>query len=505
MKYSFFTFCILLLLLVLTPIVPAQKASAAIVEEVNLVTFPLDKTVLIKFVPDAKFPKITGEAKIDLDERGRTSIEAKFKKLPSVFDLNGLYSAYVLWAILPDGTTQRLGELKTKPKSKFSDTSIKTQIQLNTFGMIVTVEPHYLVRLPNRAVVMRGGVPFGPDGRHTESSTVTCVFSEEDYFSNRPKLSPKEEKLYRKTPISFIAAENAVLLAGHAGAPRYANDEYNESVALLDELKQLRSRKAKEREIELLANKIIGVAANAEKKAVENKIEVKKTEIKTTETEKLEAIKKALDAAEGKVQVLNEQLDKTREDNMRLRRDFDEKDSQSTRLNQENIDLRERMQQIQSELDKLKVDNEFLRSENRRLQNVLSYDKEFPILIKFMKLFGGVRQNNKELILTLPADIWSKEENASIEPTKMEKLVPLFKKIGESNFFQITVFSFVNSVTDPADGQELADARADSIAELFINNGVDQKYIQTKAFLQPKTSRRSGNRDVIEISFKLLH
>ena len=507
MKLSKSIVCVVFALLVgVLRIFPQSTATTA--EEVFVLSYPLDKTIELNFVPEANFSGVGGKVEINLNERGEAHVKAEFKALPSVFDIGSLYASYVFWAVLPDGTTQNLGEIKTNPKSKFSNSSFEAEVRQNTFGMFVTVEPHYLVRQPGKSIVLKNAAPVGKDGQYTKSATVECALNE-DYFRSRPKLDKKKEKELRQTPITVIAAQNAVALARYAGAETYSPELYNEAFTLLEQVQQLKERKAKEKEIDLLASKTIGIAANAEKKAIEAKAERISQNEDIRNSRILEECNQKRTNAETKREFLEEELAKTRREKEILQRDFDEKYSQSIRLERENKDLKARFDANQNELNTLKVKNEKLQREVDKIRYVAEFKNDLPLLEKYLSIFGAVERREGGLMLTLANNIWSPELKDKIDPAQMEKLQPLFKKIGESKYLQLTVVSFVNSAGDPLEAQELADFRAREIAALFASNGVETDRIATKSFLQNqvvKAARKTPARETgrVEISFKLV-
>src|SRR6185369_7655828 len=118
-----------------------SQNSGNLEEEINTVSFPLDQEIDVPFVPDGKFPEVGGKASVDLDERGTSTVRISVRNLRSIFDIEGLFASYVIWAVLPDGSTQRIGELRTDDPKKASGAQLKAVVNLNTFGMIVTIEP----------------------------------------------------------------------------------------------------------------------------------------------------------------------------------------------------------------------------------------------------------------------------------------------------------------------------------------------------------------------------
>lgn len=483
----------------LLPISIFSQDSMTIFEEMQVITFISGKDIEVAFVPDAKFPGVQGEAKVELNSRGTASLKASFKNMPSVFDLGNFYSSYVIWAVLPDGTSQRLGEVKTEPKKKVSDGKFEADVPFNTFGIFITVEPHYLVRIPSRAIVLKNSIVVGKDSAQTKISTVQCALNE-DFFRNRPKLDKKKEKEFRRTPISLVAARNAVALARFAGAETYSSDLYAEADSLLEEAEEMFRNKSKENRIDLIANKAIGVAANAEIKAVgEIGDQTEKNREVRAKTE-LNKLKDDVKTLETQKKYLEENLERVRREKDNLNRDYIEKYNQSERLQIENKELKEKFNSAQTELNRLKIQNE-------RLLGVQTFREEFPALVKFIGVFGKISNTNDEITLILPNNIWLKEEEGLLDETRLETLQPLLKKIAEKKYLQVVVYSFVYSKNDVVEGQALADSRAAEIAKIFVSGGVSENRITKDSFLQNQgvnAVKKSKQPDRIEVKFRLI-
>ena len=158
-RVAVFSFLIVVLYSLFGGIVFSQS-SDNLVEELHVVSFPSDKEIEVPLVPDSRFPGVIGTAKVELDKRGTSTVKVAVKNLPSVFDVGDLFAAYMIWAVLSDGSIQRLGELIPGNPKKASKASFKATINSNTFGMLISIEPHALVRFPSRWIIFRGGLPF---------------------------------------------------------------------------------------------------------------------------------------------------------------------------------------------------------------------------------------------------------------------------------------------------------------------------------------------------------
>src|ERR1044072_5854081 len=87
-------------------------------------------------------PTARGEATVERwRKRNQTDIEISLSGMIPAYNFGGDYTTFVLWAITPAGQVDNLGEFRLKGDSA----QLKTATPHQTFAMIVTAEPHYLV------------------------------------------------------------------------------------------------------------------------------------------------------------------------------------------------------------------------------------------------------------------------------------------------------------------------------------------------------------------------
>ena len=486
-----------------------SQSANNIVEEIQVISFPLERKIDVPLVPDSRFAGVSGSANVELNKRGTAEVKVSVKNLPSVFDVGDFFAAYVLWAVLPDGSLQRLGELIPGNAKKASGASLKPTISSNTFGMLVTIEPHSLVRTPSRWIVFRGGLPSVKQINEVKYGAVKCVFSENDYFRARAELSKKEEKERRKKPLSLLAAQNAVSVARYAGAETNASETYNDAEVSLKKVVDAWQRKAKDREINLLANQTIQLAVVAEKQAVEARTEgIKRVEV-TKKSRELNETKDALTTVEAQKTLLEEQLARVTEQKDNLQRDFDTKFSQSNRLESENTILKE-------EILRLKVENQKLAAQLLITQSKINYFEDFPVLENFLKVFGKVRKEENDLILGLDEEIWLDSESTEINDEQAVRLESLVKKIVATKYLQITILTSANEGEDAISAQSFVEERAKNMSVWLIKSGVEKNRLKTQTRLTqavpqkvtPKTKKiniQKMNFNKTEISLALIN
>src|SRR6476659_8789117 len=180
------------------------------------ITYPLEETITVKLRGTTLLPRLKGEAKVRRAGRRGTRVELSIDDLPRASELGGIYTTYVLWAISPDGHVDNLGEIK-RSGSSFVNSKIDVTTPLQTFAMIVTAEPHFLMKVPSRMVVMENLQPQKPNGSQVETVDVRYIGNSSDYFRTArvPEIADAD---YRQTPVSLLGARQAISLAKYAGA-----------------------------------------------------------------------------------------------------------------------------------------------------------------------------------------------------------------------------------------------------------------------------------------------
>src|SRR6266446_449316 len=154
--------------LLLTGVAFAQSDSP---RQTVAVTYPIDETITVKFRGTTLLPRLTGVAKVRRAGRRGTRVELSVDDLPRASELGGIYTTFVLWAISPDGHVDNLGEIK-RSGSSFVNSKLDVTTPLQTFALIVTGEPHFLMKVPSRMVVLENLPPQRLAGSQIQTADV---------------------------------------------------------------------------------------------------------------------------------------------------------------------------------------------------------------------------------------------------------------------------------------------------------------------------------------------
>jgi hypothetical protein len=149
-------------------------------------------------------PRATGKADVEF-KHGRSMIKLEMENLGHPQSLGAYYTTYILWAVAPEGQAESLVELPISSKFKVDATT-----NFQTFGLMITAEPHARVALPSPVIVAENNLRKGTEGRTGVSKIEYSGDSGAWYVVSSP--SPALNADY-STPLLILGARRAVWIA----------------------------------------------------------------------------------------------------------------------------------------------------------------------------------------------------------------------------------------------------------------------------------------------------
>jgi len=217
------------------------------------ITYPEGQTLSVKFQGTYRLPLGRAEAKVER-KKGMTEIEIELDDMKPATLFGGQYNTYVLWALSPEGVVKNAGEFIIQGTKSKLDVST----QLDAFAMFITAEPHYLVQVPSRVVVLENVVPEGTRGTralpYTTRAAPACTRS-----STSP-LPTSSRKPRARCATELGQAKAAVSLAEEAKAAQYAPEKLAEAKAALAKLEQTAGAGAAKTEVTELGREAVRLA-----------------------------------------------------------------------------------------------------------------------------------------------------------------------------------------------------------------------------------------------------
>lgn len=194
-----------------------------------------------------RIPGAHGLVKIERNQSG-TAIDAGLGGMKPATLFGGDYNTYILWAISPDGRIENLGEFTLNG----TQSRLQASTNLETFAILVTAEPHFLVRAPSPFVVLESKLQKG-------SGMVSYSVMEGIYYFERGSLDNTNGA--RGIVLTGVKqALTAVRLAQRAGAPERASEELVDAEHALDMTLDLLRQGKDRNEVEALARETVRLA-----------------------------------------------------------------------------------------------------------------------------------------------------------------------------------------------------------------------------------------------------
>ncbi|HEV3467743.1 MAG TPA: OmpA family protein [Pyrinomonadaceae bacterium] len=462
----------------------AALAQSDVRRDTVAVTYPLDQTVSLKFRGTTRLPRLSGEAKVKRTGRRNTRVEMEIKNLPRAYEVGNVYTTFVLWAISPEGRADNLGEIK-RSGSMFFNTKIDVTTPLQTFALIVTAEPHFLVRSPSRMVVLENLPPRDPGDAQVATVPVQYIGNASDYFRD-PGIPDLADRDYVRTPISLLGARQAVNLARYAGAERDATAELALARDSLEQAENAWRLNQDEAEVDALARRAISLAVRAEEEAeMRAAARKRREEIASRDRAVREAETTAAEAAE-QIQTLREALRKEEHARELAERDALSANQQLRELRAEVARLREEVQEARASGEEAKV--KLARIEGERAAEQARVEAEQRVtrqrellggLKAALARFGTVRETAAGLVLVLPDSLWAGARAAELTPRAAAATVePLAALLANNPDFGVRIEAYADSRGDEAALQKLTQDRAEALAGRLVSAGVDGARIQ---------------------------
>ena len=459
------------------------SAQNDVLRTTTAITYPLDQTIEVPFHGTTRLPRLKGSAKVRRQGRRGTRVELHIDNLPRAYELGSVYTTYVLWAISPDGHVDSLGEIK-RSGSGVIDSKIDVTTPLQTFALIVTAEPHFLVQSPSRMVVMENMAPAKIHDAQVETSKIQYIGNTSDYFrdSNVPQIAQSD---FRDIPVAMLGARQAVNLARYAGAERDAPNELRTAQADLQQAEAALRMRQPDREIDILARQAISSGAKAEAMALvrraarERREEIERRDLAVRNAEdnaananqeisrlkgELETERRARELAERDAVSATEQLRDARTEIARMREEV-----RTTRADAE--DAKIRLARIEGE----KQAEDARRNEDKRAADQRAAAET---LKQALARFGTVRNGSRGMTLVLAESLWVNPRSANLGVSAASKLDQLGALLANSPDCQISIESFTDNRGDESTLQQLTQDRARVLSERFAAAGVDVTRIQ---------------------------
>jgi outer membrane protein OmpA-like peptidoglycan-associated protein len=435
-------------------------------------------------------PRARGKAEVKRAD-GRTRIKLHLENLENPQNLGSFYTTYVLWAVAPEGQADNIGELSLNG----NESNIEVTTPNQTFGIIVTAEPHGMVKLPSPAIVAENVLRENTKGGITTSQIDYRGDSGVYYVVRDSSLVPDYA-----TPLVVLGARRAVEIARRAGAGEYAIEELRQAENKLTTLEAIWVRKrSKEKVFAGEARDVMRLGELARSLSVER-----------AELARQDAERRAADRAIARSQ---SDADRARIEAERAKMETEDYRAALARAENEVAAARKRAENAQTEAERAKANEEVARLEAERARLEKNEAKQETALANRtaeeaqrdaetakrerdalrQRLFVSIaaildtRREARGLIVNL-SDVLFDFNKASLKPGARERLSKLAGiLLAYPGQYQIEIEGHTDSVGSDDYNQRLSEGRAAAVRDYLSQEGVkSEKIIAVRGFGKSK-------------------
>jgi len=289
---------------------PVSEINGVPLYRVNVVQRDLDAvnylhrsgSTRIGFQGTVLLPGAKGEAKVE-SQRGTIHVDAKFQGLTPASGFGPEYLTYVLWAITPDGTPSNLGEVL--PAGTKNNIEVTTNLQ--SFGLIVTAEPYFAVKVPSDVVVLQNVILQDKTSGVLEKVNAKYALLPKGLYTSQTAgsktvLDPITRNEH--SPLELYEAHNAYNIARLAGADHYAPDIMAQVRTNLKNADDMDGSKKRDEKMEITyAREAVQRAEDARISSVRKRIaEERQAEVDARQTAEAQAQQSALAAQQSQLE-----------------------------------------------------------------------------------------------------------------------------------------------------------------------------------------------------------
>ena len=354
---------------------------------------------------------ISGVAVVERKSYLKTEITLDIKNLPPVTKFGNEFTTFVLWAVMLDGSTLNLHTIDSKELVR--NEKVRVEPRLQSFGMLLTAEPHTLVRRPSTKVAFKTAALTGVMGQLDRSKLVRFQF-DTSICIKAPETIETPGTKKKEVPFILLGARLAVRRARCEEAENYAETAaiLSEAVVNLVFAENTWLGKGSESQIELYSIRATELATKAEllvEKAREDKI--------------------SHDKIENEKNILRARIKKLEQDITELKIDKnDAAQAYETDIQEIKDKSRKTSEATAAEINKLRNELSVLQKAKARLE--LKYK---------LRAFESVTDDGKTLKITWKENLPNNLQLADLTPRQIETLNSVLEVTKENKKVRMTI------------------------------------------------------------------
>ncbi len=425
-------------------------------------TYPEGTTLSVKFRGTERLPKASGEAKVET-KKGATEIEIELDEMKPAYYFGGDYNCYVLWIASPEGHVDNAGEFILEGNRS----KLNVSTPLETFGMFVTAEPHFLVRTPSRFVVLENTRPTR-DIAPLKTSQIEYRGYEGVYnYSQETLVQDPEAK--GEVRVELRQARTAVELAERAGAAEFAPQELARAREALSRTGDALEARSGRTVVSESGREAVRLAVEAQKLAEERSAQAALDAERKASADQTARLEKNAKEAQSEAERQRLQAEQER---LRAQTEARAKEDAQRRAEAE----AKRAAQAEQQARKAETDAERAQRERAELQSRLQ---------QALGTVVEIRMTARGLIVNLP-DILFDFNRATLRPEAREVLSKLSGILLVTQDARLSVEGHADSIGTEEYNQRLSESRAQSVRDYLVANGLSADLVTAQGFGETK-------------------
>jgi len=402
--------------------------------------------------------RASGEAKVE-GKKTNFQIEVKFQGLEDATKFGLEYLTYVLWAVSPQGRPVNLGEVTLD----HGNAHLKAATDLQTFGMIVTAEPHFAVTAPGNMVVMESAPVLGGGTENIEAKY--DLVSRGTYSSTNTHIQDAIFGIDSKTPLELFEARNALRIAHIAAADKYAASIISKASQQLMHAEEIYRQKQNKAAIEAAAKDATETAEEARLMAVKQKAE-----------DEAQADRAAAEQAKAEALKMKQEAEAAAAEAARQKAEAEKATAEAVA----------QQQVLAAETDKARqaaAQSENLRQQAEKEKQQAEYEKQElrARLLQQLNSILATRDSARGLVANM-SDVLFRSGSFELLPGARERLAKVSGIVLAYPTLYVTVEGHTDSVGSDDYNQQLCEHRAQTVRDYFVQQGINSASVEAHGY-----------------------
>lgn len=445
------------------------------------ITYPEGTTLSIKFKGTDRLPKSSGEAKVER-KKGTTEIEIELDEMKPATGFGGDYATYVLWVVSPEGQTDNAGEFILQGNRS----KLNVSTPLTTFGLFVTAEPHFLVEVPSRFVVLENTRPTKNLTAQIKDISNIKYRGYDGIYKSAKESLVNDSEVKGETRSEVRQARVALLLAERANASEFATEEYEKARQSWQKTVEAAEGRADRSILITMGHETVRLAVEAEKRAKERSMQAALDSERKNRADQIASLKLSIEKSEtdaDRAQLLAKQKEMELAIEQAARNAASERANEAARRANEAEEKARLAEMKASELAiarqqaELKAGSATQEAERARQER----DAARARMREALNAVVETRETARGIIINLP-DILFDTGQSTLKIEAREKLSKVCGILTVVNGYNLTIEGHTDSVGSDDFNQKLSENRAQSVMTYLTSCGISQAIVTSKGF-----------------------